>query len=81
MQGLLALTFSDDADYDRVREDDRISLTGLDGLAPGKRVKCTVHHSDGTTETLSLNHSFGESQLKWFRAGSTLNLYQEENRR
>ena len=44
-------------------------------------MKCTVHHSDGTTETLSLNHSFGESQLKWFRAGSTLNLYQEENRR
>ena len=79
-QGLLALTFSDPADYDDIREDDRVSLTGLDALAPGKPVTCTVHHSDGTAETLSLNHSFGESQLAWFRAGSALNLFHENGR-
>ncbi len=76
-QGLLALTFSDPADYDRIREDDRISLTGLSELAPGKAVTATLHHSDGTEETLSLNHSFAEEQLKWFRVGSALNLFHQ----
>ena len=74
-QGLLPLTFSDTADYDSIREDDRICLVGLKKLAPGEPVKCVVHHSDGTETTLSLNHSFGESQIQWFRAGSALNLF------
>ncbi len=74
-QGLLALVFRDPADYDRIREDDRISLIGLAEMAPGKPVACRVSHADGTTETLSLNHSFGASQLEWFRAGSALNLF------
>jgi len=74
-QGLLPLTFPDPADYDRIREDDRISLTGLQDLAPGQPVACTLHHADGTTETLSLNHSFAQSQLAWFKAGSALNLF------
>ena len=74
-QGLLALTFSSPDDYDRVREDDRVSLTGLKDLAPGKPVDCTLHHSDGTTESLKLNHTFGESQIEWFRVGSALNLF------
>ncbi len=73
-QGLLALTFQDPADYDRVLEWDRVSLVGLGELAPGKIVSCILHHSDGTTESLSLNHSFGESQIEWFKAGSALNL-------
>ena len=73
-QGLLALTFSDPTDYDRIREDDRMSLTGLTELAPGEPVACTVHHADGSTESLSLNHSFGASQIEWFKAGSALNL-------
>jgi aconitate hydratase len=77
-QGLLPLTFSDPKDYDKVREDDRISLTGLADLAPGKLVKCTVHHADGTEETLMLNHSFGAKQVAWFRAGSALNLFHQE---
>jgi aconitate hydratase len=74
-QGLLALTFQDPADYDRIRETDRISLVGLADLAPGKPVECRVKHADGTTETLQLSHSFGASQLEWFRAGSALNLF------
>ena len=74
-QGLLALTFQNPADYDRIREDDRVSLLGLADMAPGKPVECLVKHADGTTETLRLSHSFGASQLEWFRKGSALNLF------
>jgi aconitate hydratase len=74
-QGLLALTFSDPADYDKIREDDRISLVGLKDLAPGKPVTCIVRHADGTSETLSLRHSYGASQVEWFKRGSALNLF------
>ena len=76
-QGLLALTFPDPADYDRIREDDRISLVGLQDLAPGKPVECIINHSDGSSETLQLNHSYGESQIAWFRLGSALNLFHQ----
>ena len=76
-QGLLALTFPNPEDYDRIREDDRISLVGLQDLAPGKPVECRVQHSDGTGETLQLNHSYGESQVEWFRLGSALNLFHQ----
>ena len=74
-QGLLALTFQDPTDYDRIREEDRISLLGLAGMAAGKPVECLIRHADGTTETLRLSHSFAASQLEWFRAGSALNLF------
>ena len=73
-QGLLALTFQHEADYDLIREDDRISLTGLAGLAAGIPVACRIAHGDGTADELSLNHSYSESQLAWFRAGAALNL-------
>ena len=76
-QGLLALTFSDPADYDRVREDDRISLVGLSELAPGKPVRAILSHADGSEEELSLNHSFAEEQIQWFRVGSALNLFHQ----
>jgi aconitate hydratase len=76
-QGLLALTFSDTDDYDKIREDDRVSLTSLTELAPGKPVTCTVSHSDGTSETLSLNHTLGAPQIEWFRLGSALNLFHQ----
>ena len=74
-QGLLALTFQDRADYDRIRVDDRISLVGLEEMAPGQPVECRIKHADGTTETLWLNHTFSASQLEWFRKGSALNLF------
>ena len=76
-QGLLALTFPNPDDYDRIQEDDRISLLGLKDLAPGKQVECIVKHADGTSETLQLNHSYGESQVAWFRLGSALNLFHQ----
>ena len=74
-QGLLPLTFGDPTEYDLVREDDRIDLVGLADLQPGRPVSCIVRHSDGTSEELELSHSFGESQIEWFRAGSALNLF------
>ena len=77
-QGLLPLTFDDPADYDRIREDDRISLPGLADLAPGRPIKCVVRHPDGGTETVSLGHSFGEAQVEWFKAGSALNLFDRQ---
>jgi aconitate hydratase len=73
-QGILALTFKESADYDRILEDDLISLIGLKDLSLGKPVKCILHHNDGTEEFLSLQHSYSESQLEWFRRGSALNI-------
>lgn len=77
-QGLLALTFQEPQDYEKIREDDRLSLVGLQGLAPGKPVRCIVRHADGSSEELLLNHSYSESQLEWFRVGSALNLFHKE---
>ncbi len=73
-QGILALTFKDLADYDKIMEDDLISIVGLKELGPGKTVTCILHHNNGTDEALSLQHSYSESQLEWFRSGSALNL-------
>jgi aconitate hydratase len=74
-QGLLALTFQNPDDYERIREDDRISLVGVADLAPGRPMTCIVRHADVSTETLALVHSFSAPQLEWFRAGSALNLF------
>jgi aconitate hydratase len=73
-QGVLPLTFADPAFYDRIREDDRISLVGLAGLAPGKPVRALLHHKDGSTEELLLHHTLNQEQIEWFKAGSALNL-------
>jgi len=76
-QGLLPLTFQEASDYDRIQENDRISLTGLKDLSPGKPISCTIKHSDGETELIELNHSFSAGQINWFKAGSALNLFQK----
>ena len=73
-QGLLPLTFQDPAHYDLIREDDRISLTGLANLAPNKPVQCTIHHTDTTTDAIHLDHSMAPNQIPWFQAGSALNM-------
>lgn len=72
-QGLLPLTFANPADYDKIQPADRISLLGLSSFAPGKPVKCEIKHSDGSKDTISLNHSMNELQIEWFKAGSALN--------
>ncbi|MBA3750815.1 MAG: aconitate hydratase, partial [Nitrosopumilus sp.] len=72
-QGILALTFVDPLDYDKIMEDDRISITGLNDLRPKSTINCILHHNDGIEE-ISLQHSYNESQMEWFRAGSALNI-------
>jgi aconitate hydratase len=73
-QGILALTFANPDDYDKIRETDRISIVGLANLEQGKSVKCFIQHEDGTKEEIQLNHSYNNFQIKWFRAGSALNI-------
>lgn len=73
-QGILALTFSNPDDYNKIQEDDKISLIGLNSLEPQKPVKCLIKHKDGTNNEISLNHSYNKSQIEWFKAGSALNV-------
>jgi len=73
-QGVLPLTFQDPADYERVRAEDRVDITGLASLAPGRPLQVTLHHEDGTNETFEVNHSLNTEQIAWFRAGSALNV-------
>ena len=72
-QGILALTFADPKDYDKIEQQDRISVTGLNNLAPGKPVQVIIHKADGTALTIQTNHSITEQQIAWFKAGSALN--------
>jgi aconitate hydratase len=73
-QGILALTFGNPDDYEKIKETDRISIVGLANLEQGKPVKCLIHHEDGTKEEIQLKHSYNNFQIKWFRAGSALNI-------
>ena len=72
-QGILALTFADPKDYEKIDQQDRISVTGLAHLTPGKPVEVTIHKADGKTVTIQTNHSITEQQIAWFKAGSALN--------
>ncbi|SEJ48759.1 aconitase [Cyclobacterium xiamenense] len=76
-QGMLALTFDNPADYDLVQEDDSIDIVGLDSFSPGKALTVVLHHSDGSTNEIKVNHTYNEGQIKWFQAGSALNLVKE----
>ena len=80
-QGLLPLTFEDADDYDRVREDDRLSLIGLAELAPGKVLRCVLKHADGGEESINLRHTLNDSQIAWFKAGSAMNHMKNLERR
>lgn len=77
-QGMLALTFSNEADYDRIREDDTINFLDLTSFAPGKPLTLELAHADGTKETISANHTYNDQQITWFKAGSALNLIKLE---
>lgn len=74
-QGMLALTFVNKDDYDKVRENDRISLTGLKDFAPGKQLAITLKHEDGTQESFPVAHTYNDAQIAWFKAGSALNCH------
>jgi len=73
-QGILALTFENSDDYEKIKEDDKISISGLTDFAPDKSFECVLKHSDGNTEKIMLKHSYNSSQIEWFKAGSALNV-------
>ncbi|MBI4556393.1 MAG: aconitate hydratase [Candidatus Hydrogenedentes bacterium] len=73
-QGLLALTFADPVDYEKIQEDDTIEIVDLRDFAPGKPLRLVLHHTDGSTEEILANHSYNKNQIEWFKAGAALNL-------
>lgn len=72
-QGMLALTFINKDDYNRIREDDLISVAGLKDFAPGRNLTVMLRHADGTEESFEVSHTYNEMQINWFKAGSALN--------
>jgi aconitate hydratase len=73
-QGMLALTFANPADYDKIQEDDTIDITGLEKFTPGTPLTVVLTHKDGKKEEIKANHTYNEGQIGWFNAGSALNL-------
>jgi aconitate hydratase len=73
-QGMLGLTFANEADYDKIKEDDTFNFIDLESFAPDKQLTLEIVHADGTKENIKLNHTYNASQIEWFRAGSALNL-------
>ena len=72
-QGMLAITFADKADYDKINEEDTLSVIGLTGFAPGKQLTVVVKHKDGSQDSFAVNHTYNNLQIEWFKAGSALN--------
>jgi aconitate hydratase len=77
-QGMLALTFADKDDYDKVLEDDVIDIKGLKNFAPGHQLTMVLNHANGTTEEIEVNHTYNRQQIEWFKAGSALNLIRRQ---
>jgi aconitate hydratase len=73
-QGMLALTFSNKDDYNKIQEDDKIDVAGLTEFASEKPLTLVLNHADGTSESISVNHTYNKNQIEWFKAGSALNL-------
>lgn len=77
-QGMLALTFADKNDYDKIKEDDSIDIMGLTSFAPNKSLQIVLHHADGSTDIIEVNHSYNAQQIEWFKAGAALNIIRKE---
>ena len=77
-QGMLALTFSDKSDYDKILEDDTFDITGLQSFSPNQPLTLVIHHSNGNSEEIQVNHSYNEQQIEWFKAGAALNIIRRE---
>jgi aconitate hydratase len=73
-QGMLALTFVNPADYEKVRQDDQVSILGFNEMAPGKNLNILLTHADGTTDQFEVKHTYNDAQIDWVRAGSALNM-------
>ena len=79
-QGILALTFSNASDYDKINEKDTFSIHNILNIEPGKELKITIHHNDGSSESIYTHHTFNNNQIDWLKAGSALNLFAAENK-
>jgi aconitate hydratase len=79
-QGMLALTFDNEADYDLIQEDDLFNFTDLAEFAPNKPLKVIVYHADGSDHFITVNHTYNEAQIEWFKYGSALNLIKAQNK-
>jgi len=79
-QGMLPLTFADPNDYDKIQENDKLDITGLKELVPGKQLNLIIKHEDGSQDKAVLNHTMNKPQIEWFKAGSALNLIAEMNK-
>ncbi|MDD2793633.1 MAG: aconitate hydratase, partial [Sediminibacterium sp.] len=77
-QGMLALTFADKSDYDKIQEDDTINIEGLTSFAPGKPLTIVLQHKDGSSDNISVNHTYNEQQIEWFKAGGALNIIRKQ---
>ena len=77
-QGILALTFDNPEDYEKIHEDDQVSIIKLDDISPGKSVECNILHADKTSEKIVLNHSYNDLQIEWFKAGSAMNFLRKK---
>lgn len=73
-QGMLALTFADKADYDKIQENDAIDIKGLTSFAPNTQLTLVLHHADGSKEEIKVNHTYNQQQIEWFKAGGALNI-------
>ena len=78
-QGLLGLTFDNEADYDKIKEDDTFNFTDLEAFAPGKQLALEIVHADGSKDSIQLNHTYNTQQIEWYKYGSALNLIKKEN--
>ncbi|MCB9202639.1 MAG: aconitate hydratase [Flavobacteriales bacterium] len=79
-QGMLALTFANPEDYDKIKEDDTINFVDLVDFAPNKPLTLELVHADGSKENIIANHTYNDSQIEWFKAGSALNLIKQQNK-
>ncbi|MGK7397812.1 MAG: aconitate hydratase [Candidatus Cyclobacteriaceae bacterium M3_2C_046] len=79
-QGMLALTFDDPADYDKIMEDDMLDVIDMHDFSPGKPLKVVINHNDGSKEAIKVNHTYNETQIEWFKAGSALNLIKKKEK-
>ena len=75
---MLALTFADKEDYDKVQEDDNIDIMGLTSFAPGEPLTVELNHKDGTVDVIKVNHTYNAQQIEWFKAGGALNVIRSE---
>ncbi|HVB03870.1 MAG TPA: hypothetical protein VNE41_09135, partial [Chitinophagaceae bacterium] len=80
-QGMLAITFADKNDYEKVCEEDMVDITGLEHFAPGISLTVVLHHHGGAEEEIMANHTYNEQQIAWFRAGGALNVIRSESAR